>query len=104
MHFIRSFTVLLLVFYVGVMPCLAKEADPKIVAEIKEVMDKHAIAIDKKDISTIMKMYAQDHHTVWMASRPGDLWVGKENIKAAYLEFFNSIDREVVSYNWVNSQ
>ena len=78
MIFIRILIVLVLIFSMKAVPCLAGETDPKVEAEIMELMERHAEAFGKKDLSAIMEMYAKGRDTVFMGTGPGERWVGRE--------------------------
>lgn len=83
------FFLLLLTFAV---PSLAQEIDPKVVAEIKDLLKQHDEAMNNQNLTSIMEMYAAGPKTVLMGTGPGERWVGKEEIESAYSQFFKDFD------------
>ena len=97
MRMTRVFLALFLMILWG-GPATAGELDEKTKAEIKEFILKHRKAFQEKDIDTVMSMYSED--AVMMGTGPGERFEGQEEIRNAYLEYFNSFDREDYTVTW----
>jgi ketosteroid isomerase-like protein len=88
----RSIAVLLLTFVAGMTSSLAQEADTKAVVEIKGMLEKHDKAFNEQNLAAIMETFAPGPKTVVLGTGPGERWVGKEEIDAAYKEMFKDFD------------
>lgn len=78
----------------GATPSLvrAQGPDPKTVAEIKEVIDRHDKALAEKNMDALMETFAAGPNTVVLGTGPGERWVGAEEIRGAYTEIFKNYD------------
>ncbi|MBK6316899.1 MAG: DUF3225 domain-containing protein [Blastocatellia bacterium] len=70
----------------------AQEPDPKTVAEIKEVVDRHDKALSEKNLTALMETFVAGPNTVVLGTGPGERWVGPDEIRAAYTEMFKNYD------------
>lgn len=70
----------------------AQGPDPKTVAEIKEMIDRHDRALGEKNLTALMETFAPGPNTVVMGTGPGERWVGPDEIRAAYTEIFKEFD------------
>ena len=66
--------------------------------EIKTLIDARNKAFREKDIDALMEFYSDD--AVVMGIGEGELWVGKDEIRAAHAEMFKSFDREISEVKW----
>ncbi|MEE4378745.1 MAG: nuclear transport factor 2 family protein [Candidatus Competibacteraceae bacterium] len=71
---------------------LAQDADPKALAEIQTTFQQHDAAMNGHDLDGVMALYSTKPNTVMLGTGPGERWVGKEEIAAAYAEFFKDYD------------
>ncbi len=78
----------------GATPAMvrAQDPDPKTVAEIKEVVDRHDKALSEKNLDALMETFVAGPHTVVLGTGPGERWVGPDEIRAAYTEIFKNYD------------
>jgi uncharacterized protein (TIGR02246 family) len=97
---LRALMVLSVVLGLAVTPCLAKGADPKVVAEIKEVVEKRHKAFGEKDTETLLSLFAPN--MIIMGTGPGDRWVGEEEIKKAHAKFFENFDSLNIHCTWMS--
>ena len=67
-------------------------ADPKVVDEIRAVLEKHDKALGEKNIDAVLETFAPAPNTVVLGTGPGERWVGTQEIKAAYTEMFKDYD------------
>ena len=96
----RNTAVCLIVFSMAFTPFLTSAGDLNVEMQIKALMDSHARALDKKDISAMMALWATGDSPAMMGDMPGERWVGTEAIRQAYLDFFKTFDSEIVTYPW----
>jgi uncharacterized protein (TIGR02246 family) len=89
---LRSLPLFFLLLWALAVPSLAQEADPEVMAEIKDLLKQHDEAMNNQNLTSVMEMYAAGPKTVLMGTGPGERWVGKEEIKSAYAEFFKDFD------------
>jgi len=73
-------------------PTPAAAADPKVVEEIKAVLDKHDKALGEKNLDALMETFAPTPNTVVLGTGPGERWVGTQEVRAAYTEMFKDYD------------
>lgn len=70
----------------------AQGPDPKTVAEIKEVIERHDKALGEKNLTALMETFAPGPNTVVLGTGPGERWVGPDEIREAYTEIFKNYD------------
>ncbi len=68
------------------------EGDPKVLAELKENFTRLDQAINAHDLTGVLALYAPGDNIVLLGTGEGERWVGREEIQAAYAEFFRSFD------------
>jgi ketosteroid isomerase-like protein len=101
----RGLMFALLFCFALVSPCLAKQGDSKIMAEVKTVMEQHNKAFNAQDLKGVMTIYASDPSTVLMGTGPGEAYVGDEAIGGAYNQLFTRFEPNTLSfkYDWVSA-
>ena len=67
-------------------------ADPRVVEEIKVVLDKHDKALGEKNLDAVLETFAPAPNTVVLGTGPAERWVGAQEIRAAYTEIFKDYD------------
>ncbi|MEI6260098.1 MAG: nuclear transport factor 2 family protein [Deltaproteobacteria bacterium] len=99
----RGLLLALLSCFALVSPCLAKQGDAKITAEVKSVIEQHNLALSAQNIKGIMSIYSSDPSTVLMGTGPGEAYVGEEGLSGAYNQIFNRFKADSLSfkYDWV---
>ncbi len=99
----RGLLLALLSCFALVSPCLAKQGDAKITAEVKSVIEQHNLALNAQNIKGIMSIYSSDPSTVLMGTGPGEAYVGEEGLSGAYNQIFNRFKADSLSfkYDWV---
>jgi ketosteroid isomerase-like protein len=99
----RGLLLALLSCFALVSPCLAKQGDAKIAAEIKSVIEQHNMALNAQNIKGIMSIYSSDPSTVLMGTGPGEAYVGEDGLSGAYNQIFNRFKADTLSfkYDWV---
>jgi len=99
----RGLLLALLSCFALVSPCLAKQGDAKITAEVKSVIEQHNLALNAQNIKGIMSIYSSDPSTVLMGTGPGEAYVGEEGLSGAYNQIFNRFKADTLSfkYDWV---
>ena len=70
----------------------AQGPDPKTVAEVKEMIERHDRALGEKNMTALMETFAPGPNTVVLGTGPGERWVGPDEIRAAYTEIFKEFD------------
>jgi len=80
-----------------------KKGDPKIMGDVKAVLERHNKAFNDQDLKGVMTIYASDPNTVLMGTGPGEAYVGDEAIGGAYDQFFSRFDAKTLefSYDWI---
>lgn len=69
------------------------EGDPKVLAELKENFARLDQTINAHDLAGVLALYAPgDNTAVLLGTGEGERWVGREEIQAAYAEFFRFFD------------
>jgi hypothetical protein len=63
--------------------------EPSVVA----LLQKHDEAMNEKNLDAVMALFAPGDKTVMIGTGPGERWVGKEEIRTAYVEFFKDYDK-----------
>jgi uncharacterized protein (TIGR02246 family) len=74
-------------------PCMAAEAEKTTASEVHAMLQTHDKALNEQDITGVMATYASAPNIVLMGTGPGELWVGKDEIQAAYGKFFKDFDK-----------
>ena len=99
----RGMLLALLSCFALVSPCLAKQGDAKITAEVKSVIEQHNLALNAQNIKGIMSIYSSDQSAVLMGTGPGEAYVGEEGLSGAYNQIFNRFKADTLSfkYDWV---
>ena len=99
----RGLLLALLSCFALVSPCLAKQGDAKITAEVKSVIEQHNLALNAQNIKGIMSIYSSNPSTVLMGTGPGETYVGEEGLSGAYNQIFNRFKADTLSfkYDWV---
>jgi uncharacterized protein (TIGR02246 family) len=92
-HMTITYLALLAIFVCGAaVTTRAQQPDPKTVAEIKEMLEKHDKALNEKNLQALMETFAPGPNTVVMGTGPGERWVGADEIRQAYTEIFKDFD------------
>jgi ketosteroid isomerase-like protein len=93
----------LLLCFALVSPCLAKQGDSKLMAEVKTLMEQHDKAFNAQDLKGVMTLYSSDPSIVLMGTGPGEAYVGEEGIAGAYNQFFSRVKADTLSfkYDWI---
>jgi len=89
---IRWWPALAVVFAV-VSSAPAQQASVPGESSVAALLRKHDEAMKEKNLDAIMALYAPGDKTVMIGTGPGERWVGKEEIRNAYLQFFKDFDR-----------
>lgn len=97
MKMLRGTLAIMLVIFWGSLS-IAAEKDAVLEKEIKDFVQKYQRAFQEKDIDAIMAMYATD--AVLIGTGPGERFVGEEEIRGAYHEYFKAFDREEYTLTW----
>lgn len=90
-----------LLVFIGVSTVFAKASDPQIEKEVKEFLDKYAVAYEKKDLTAIMAMIAPDADVVFVDPGPKGLYKGTEQIKKSYENDFSQFKSMSTKYTGV---
>jgi ketosteroid isomerase-like protein len=86
----------LLAFFVlalGVTSAPAQQAKPAADTSVVALLRKHDDAMKRHDIDAVMALFAPGEKTVMIGTGPGERWVGKDEIRSAYVEFFKDFDK-----------
>jgi len=73
-------------------PAASSSADPRVVDEIKAVLEKHDKALGEKNLDAVLETFAPAPNTVVLGTGPSERWVGAQEIRAAYTEIFKDYD------------
>ena len=66
--------------------------DPKIVEEVKLVLQKHDKALNDKNLDALLATFSNDPKTVVLGTGEGERYVGQQTIKEAYTEILKDYD------------
>ncbi len=66
--------------------------DPKVVEEIRAVLQQHDKALGEKNLDALMDTFVNSPDTVVLGTGTEEKWVGPETIKNAYTEIFKDYD------------
>jgi uncharacterized protein (TIGR02246 family) len=96
-------TVMFMFCLVLVSPCLAKGGGPRIMPEVKAVMEQHNKAFNAQDLKGVMTTWASDLNIVLIGTGPGEVYVGDEAIGGAYNQLFTRFDANTLGfeYDWI---
>jgi len=97
MKMLRVTLALALIVFWGSLS-VAAEKDAAIEKEIKDFIQKYQQAFQAKDLDAIMTMYTED--AVLLGIGPGERYVGEEEIRGAYIEYFKAFDKEEWTLTW----
>jgi len=80
--------------------------DPKVVEEVRGLLQKHDTALNDKNIESLLETFAPAPNTVVLGTGPGERWVGADEIRKAYTEIFKDYDTGTVepSCDWKTGQ
>jgi uncharacterized protein (TIGR02246 family) len=93
----RCLIPLLLICFSLASPCLAQQEPYDEEAEVKALLERHEKAFVVQDLKGVMETYASDSEIVLMGTGPGEVYLGKEGIEAAYSRFFNRFEPGTLS-------
>ena len=101
----RGLMFMLLVCFVLASPCLAQQENPKLVAEVKVLLDQHDKAFGAQDLKGVMGTYASGPDIFLMGTGPGECYFRKAGIEGAYSQFFTRFDAGTLSfdYTWIHA-
>lgn len=85
----------------AVSPCIGGEAAPTTEARIREILELHARACEKKDVNAIMAMFAPDPNIVAIGTAQDERLVGPARIRAAYERDFARVISAKLNYTWM---
>ena len=66
--------------------------DPKVVEEVKAVLQKHDKALNDKDLNALLATFSQGPQTVVLGTGDGERYVGQQAIREAYTEILKDYD------------
>ena len=70
----------------------ARAQDNPEVKQLVDLLGQHDDALGKKDLDSLMKLYADGNNTVVMGTGPGEKWQGKDQIRDAFSHIVNDFD------------
>jgi len=94
-HDSMRYGVLLFVLCLCAPLCLAQSGD----GEIAELLKKHDEAMNQQNLEAVMGSFSSNPKTVMLGTGPGEKFVGKEEIKAAYTEIFKDFDKGTFTHS-----
>lgn len=77
-----------------------KEATPvedngeKITEGVRSTLNAYITAFQAKDLDGVMAVFSDAPNTVMMGTGPGEIWLGKEDIRMAHQAFFADFKKE----------
>ena len=71
-----------------------EEAGGQTAEEIRALFESYIAAFEAKDIDRVMAAFADAPNTVMMGTGPDEIWLGKENIRAAHMALMASAKME----------
>lgn len=77
----------------------AGKEDPRLVEEVKTVLQKHDQALRDQNIDALMATFAIDPRTVVLGTGKGERYVGLQSIKEEYTERFKNYDPNTLVTN-----
>ena len=99
MKTVRLFLLSLVAVILAAATCLAAEPDPRVKAELTQMLSSYSEAFNKKDVDAVMAFYTPD--AVLMGTGPGERYDGPEGIREAYLQFVQSYDKQTSERTWL---
>jgi len=66
----------------------------------RETLKQHDAAFSNHNLEALMDTFADKKNVVMMGTGPGEYWVGKEEIAAAYEQMFKSFDKGSQSFDY----
>jgi uncharacterized protein (TIGR02246 family) len=72
---------------------LAQSASPPSNTGVAALLQKHDEAMNQHNLEAVMALFAPGDKTVMIGTGPGERWVGKDEIRAAYIEFFKDYEK-----------
>ena len=78
------------------------QSNPKVVEEIRMVLQKHDKALGEKNLDAVLETFAPGASTILLGTGNAERFVGTENIRNAYTEIFKDYDPNTlaVSCDW----
>ena len=61
--------------------------------QIAGLLQQHDDALNQHDLDAVMNVFAPSANTVVLGTGPGERWLGKDEIRAAYTEIFKDFDK-----------
>ena len=71
----------------------AQQASVSTDTSVAALLQKHDEAMNQKNLEAVMALFAPGDQTVMIGTGPGERWVGKDQIRTAYVEFFKDYDK-----------
>ncbi len=101
----RGLMFMLLICLALASPCLAQQENPKVVAEVKALLQQYDKAFSAQDLKGVMETYASGPDIFLMGTGPGECYFGKEGIEGAHSQFFTRFDAGTLSVNyaWIHA-
>jgi ketosteroid isomerase-like protein len=75
------------------------QSDPKVVEEIRLVLQQHDKALGEKNLDGVMDTFVPGSNTVLLGTGNAERFVGVENIRNAYIEIFKDYDPNTLDIN-----
>lgn len=69
-----------------------KQANGNLV-QLVALLQQHDDALNQHDLDALMNVFAPSANTVVLGTGPGERWLGKDEIRAAYAEIFKDFDK-----------
>ncbi len=70
----------------------AAKADPKVLEDVKAVLQKHDKALNDKNLDALMSTFSSDPNTVLLGTGEGERYLGQQAIRNAYTEIVKDYD------------
>lgn len=102
----RSFLLILSIFFLMTSVCFSQQdASGGLNEEIKALLSRHDKAFGEQNVEGVMEAYASSPDLVLMGTGPGEFYVGKEGVEAAYRQFFTRFEPGSVRFEhvWVGA-
>lgn len=77
----------------------AAKADPKVIEDVKAVLQKHDKALNDKNLDALMATFSNDPKTVVLGTGDGERYLGQQAIKDAYTEILKDYDPGTLTTN-----
>lgn len=87
---------ILLIVGLCVLSCVVAQAQKQPnenLTQIVGLLQKHDDALNQHDLDGVMSVFAPSANTVVLGTGPGERWLGKDEIRAAYTEIFKDFDK-----------